>query len=403
MIEQRLRGGAPLEAVVADMLDGLPASLWPRPCKRIRDWQQHGQPLSGNTGAYNQARQALPVSVVEQSCDHISEQLQARMAGVGPDAPAVRAFLIDGTSMRLAHSPAVIQSFPLGSNQYGSAHWPVMRVLVAHDVYTGLALRPHWGPMNGPDAVSEQQLLESVVGLLPDGAAIISDRNFGVFSAAWAGQQTGHPVLLRLTEARARRLAGGTLEDGIDRPVAWKPSRDDRRSHPSLPTEASVEGRLIVCRVPQDRGGAFLLMLFTTLPHSVEELLALYGQRWNIETDVRTLKKQLRLDQLTSITSEMVAKEIEMSIAAYNLVRAVICLAAEQTGIPPRGYSFSRVRRTIEIFAPKIHAATDPPQAERLFDRMMYFVRQAKLPRRRRPSYPRVAWNRGEKFPHPRR
>ncbi len=90
-----------------------------------------------------------------------------------------------------------------------------------------------------------------------------------------------------------------------------------------------------------------------------------------------------------------------MGIAAYNLVRAVTCLASEQSGIPPRGYSFSKVRRIVETFTPLVVAAADSQQAKRAFDQMMQYVQQAKLPRRRyrRHAYPRQVWNRGEKFP----
>jgi hypothetical protein len=67
---QRLLGAAPLEAAVLDLLRDLPAGFWPNPCERVRDWQQSGKPISGNTAAYNHARQKLPSSsVVEQSCD----------------------------------------------------------------------------------------------------------------------------------------------------------------------------------------------------------------------------------------------------------------------------------------------------------------------------------------------
>ena len=62
--------------------------------------------------------------------------------------------------MRMAHTPSLIEQFPPPSNQHGAGHWPVVRVLVAHDLRTGLAMRPEWGPMSGPNAVSEQQLLE---------------------------------------------------------------------------------------------------------------------------------------------------------------------------------------------------------------------------------------------------
>jgi hypothetical protein len=282
LVVQRLYGGAPLETAVLELLSGLPAEFWSRPCKRIRDWRERGKPLSSHTGAYNQARQALPLLVVQQSCDRIFEELSARMIPSSGE-PAMRAFVLDGTSMRMAHTPSLTESFPPSSNQHGPWHWPVARVLVAHDLRTGLAMRPEWGPMSGPDAVSEQRLLETALGRLPRGATVIGDANFGVFSVACAAQQAGHPMLLRLTAVRAQHLAGEALTDGMDRVIVWRPTREDRRSHPELPEDACVRGRLIVCQVQPDNGAEpFLLALFTSLPSPTQELLDLYGQRWKI-------------------------------------------------------------------------------------------------------------------------
>lgn len=399
LIWQRLHGAAPLEAAVLDLLQDLPACLWPKPCKRMQDWQQSGKPVSGHTAAYNQARQKLPLSVVEQSCDRIFDQLMARMAPAGA-AVSRRAFVLDGSSMRLAYSPALAERFPPASNQHGESHWPVMRVLVAHDLQTGLAMRPEWGPMYGADAVSEQQLLETSIDRLPADATVIGDCNFGVFSVAWTASQKQYRVLLRLTLQRAKHLAGEALQDGIDREVTWKPSRVERKSHPHLPADACVKGRLVVSQVAPDNGAApFLLAVFTTLPDPMEQIWKLYGQRWNIETDLRTLKSQLRMEQLCCATPEMAAKEIEMAIAAYNLVRAVICLAAQQSGLPPRDYSFTRAARIVQSFALKIGSATSKQEAKRHFDRMMYFLHQAKLPRRKREPYPRALWGIRKQYP----
>jgi hypothetical protein len=405
LVLQRLHGGASLETAVMEMLRGLPASFWPRPCKRIRQWREEGKPLSSHTGAYNQARQALPLPIVQQSCDRIFQELVGKVDHtLSGDTP--RAFLLDGSSMRMAHSAALCALYPPGSNRHGEGHWPLLRVLVAHDVHTGLAMRPEWGAMHGESAVSEQGLLERAIDRLPEGSTVIGDANFGVFSVAWAGTQHGHPVLLRLTPARAQSLAGEPLRDGIDRPLVWKPSRADRRSHPQLPGDASISGRLIVCQVQPNNGAApFLLALFTTLPWSQTELLELYGRRWAIETDLRTLKATLCLDQLTCSTPDMVAKEIEMGIAAYNLVRAMIALASEQSGIPPRGYSFTKVRRILQTFAPALVEAPNQQAAKRIFDQMIHYVQQSKLPRRKRkrPSYPREVWKRGGTFPNRKR
>lgn len=401
LILQRLHGGVPLQAVVLELLRGLPASFWPRPCKRIRDWQQHGKLPSCHNGAYNLARQALPLLVVQEACDRICNQLLAETEQRSlPTAP--RAFLLDGSSMRLPHTPALCRSYPPGSNQHGKMHFPIVRVLVAHDLFTGIAMRPEFGPMYGSDAVSEQQLLESAINRLPGGSVVIGDANFGVFSVAHAGAQSDHPVVLRLTTVRAQRMAGECLRDDIDRPVVWRPSRCDRRSHPDLPADASVGGRLIVRRVQPNNGGKpFLLYLFTTLTTASDEVLNLYGRRWSIETDLRTLKTTLRLDQLACCTPEMVAKEIDMGIAAYNLIRAVTWLASEQSGIAPRRYSFTTVRRIVEVFAAKLASAPNAQVAKQVFEQMMQCVQQAQLPNRnrKRPSYPRRVWRPHTTYP----
>ena len=403
LVAQRLQGGASLETAVLELLRGLPASFWPKPCKRIRRWRDGGKAPSSNTGAYNQARQALPLSVVERSCDRIFEQLIGKMDPAATPTKR-RAFILDGSSMRTAHSPALCEAYPPGSNQHREGHWPVLRVLVAHDLHTGLAMRPQWGPMHGPNAVSEQKLLERAIDRLPGGSTVIADANFGVFSVVYAATQRQHPVVLRLTHDRARRLAGEALHDGIDIASVWKPSAAERRKYPHLPPDACVSGRLMVRQVQPANGGApFLLALFTTLPSpEQEQVFELYGQRWAIETDLRTLKSTLCLDQLTCSTPDMVAKEIDMGMAAYNLVRALIAAASEQSGVPPRGYSFSKVRKIVQTFAPAIADAPDSETARRIFNQIMHYVQQSKLPRRKRkrPAYPREVWNRGATFPN---
>ena len=405
LIVQRLQPLASLETAVLELLSGSPSSFWPRPCQRVQDWRDGRKSPSSHTGAYNKARQALPLTVVEHSCDQIFQQLTVQMNGTLPTLGA-RAFFVDGTTMRMAHSLALCQVYPPGSNQHGEGHWPLLRMLVAHDLQTGLALRPEWEPMHGPHAVSEQGLVETAIHRLPEGSVVVGDANFGVFSVAYVAAQCEHPVVLRLTLARARHLAGGPLPDHLDRPIVWKPTREDRKSHPDLPPDACVRGRLIARQVqPSNSATPFLLYLFTSLSVSCDEVLNLYGQRWNIETDLRSLKSTLALEQLSCTTPEMVAKELNMAMAAYNLVRAITYIAAERAGIAPRSYSFTRVRNVVEAFTPLVANANSPQEAQKYFDQMMYYVGQAKLPKRnkRRPTYPRAVWGKPKSFPHRRK
>jgi hypothetical protein len=400
MILQRLSGGT-LETAVLELLRTLPREFWVQPCKRLQarseDWKTK---LSSNTGSYNQARQELPLTIVEQSGDRAFLQLIEQF---GKPAAAKRdAFFVDGSTMRMPHSDELRAQYPPARNQKGESHWPLLRIVVAHDLYSGLAMRPQWGPANGDHAVSEQRLLEQAIDRLPAGCVVVGDANFGVFSVAHAATQRGHPVVLRLTMSRAKALAKAALRDGMDLRIRWEPSPHDRRKHPELPADAYVEGRLIV-RQAQPSNGAkpFLLALFTTLKDEADSVIELYGYRWNIETDLRSLKTTLRLDQLNSTTPKMVTKEIDIGILAYNLVRAVTCVAAQKAGLKPRQFSFTRVRNVINAYAPMIATANDQRQAQQLFEDMMYYVNQAKLPHRhrKRPSYPRASWQKPQTYP----
>ena len=398
MISQRLQAQGTLESAVLELLAGLPGSFWPQPCKRLEQTSEQGGPrVSSETGAYNKARQELSLPVVEQCCDHAFQQL-IEQAGLAPDRRP--AFFFDGTTVRLPHSEELVKDYPPGTNQHGVSHWPLLRMLVAHDLYTGLAVRPQWGPLNGSRAVSEQGLLEQAIDRLPDQAIVAGDANFGVFSVAYAAAQRGHPVLLRLTAARARHLAKGPLQDGTDRRIQWKPSHDDRKSHPELPANACVSGRLIVRRVQPGNGAEpFLLALFTTLEDTPEQALELYGKRWTIETDLRSLKGTLRLEELTCTSMAMVAKEIDVAMLAYNLVRAVMLLTALQAGLEPRVFSFTKVRNVLQAFLPKIATATDEQKAAKLHEDMLYYLSQCKLPQRKRSPYPRGVWPKPKTYP----
>jgi hypothetical protein len=306
--------------------------------------------------------------------------------------------LIDGTTLQLRHETELLEAFPAGHNQHGENHWPLLQLVVFHDVYSGLCLRPSWGPMYGKKAVSEQALAGEALSRLPDDAVVLADRNFGIFYFAWVVQQTGRPMILRLTEKRARKVLRGTPYAGMDRQVVWQASREDRRAHQQLPPEASIKGRLVVSVHPDQPGE--LLYLFTSLDLAYAEVVALYKLRWNVETDLRSLKRTVALHQINSQSADLVEKEILLAVSAYNLIRAVMCLAARRAQVTPRQLSFSFVQTAVEAALPALSSATSQAEYNRQMDRLLGYAAQGKLPQRsHRRSYPRQVWGRGAAFP----
>jgi hypothetical protein len=160
-----------------------------------------------------------------------------------------------------------------------------------------------------------------------------------------------------------------------------------------------VQGRLIAARVGRGKSKPWLY-LFTTLNWPMETIVASYGGRWTIETDLRSLKRTVRLHHMTVKSKEMLDKELLMAVCAYNLVRAVIGLAARKSRIDPRQLSFALVLNVVDCAWPKLVGAATPKQFQREFSRVLKLAAQCTLPKRkRRRSYPRSLWRRGSGFP----
>jgi hypothetical protein len=385
MILQRLSPKGTLATAVNELVQGDVRELL-APCKRVLDGS-----ISSNTGAYSQARQRVPVEAAWRVTQRTFEYLhQLSPQGRLRD----RLFLLDGSSIRLAHSKANLQRYPAAHNQHGDSHWPVLRIGVMHHVTTGLAMAPEFGPMYGQEAVSEQQLAEALIERLPPGSILIADRNFGVFSVAWHAHTCGQAILVRMSEPRATRLLQAQPRIGAEYPVKWHPSREDRRAHPALPAEAEIQGRLIVAQ-----GAKEVLYLFTTLQQPHDLAANLYKERWNIETDLRALKDQVRLHAIEARSPDLVANELYLAVAAYNLIRAVMTEAAAEIKIEPRRLSFSRSRAAFWAFLRAAANIDSFEQFEHHWQLLIRAVRQSKLPVRPGRSAPRVIWSKPQAFP----
>jgi hypothetical protein len=262
MISQRLDRKATLSTAVQQVVQRQPQALLSKH-KRILEGT-----VSCHTGAYSDARQAMPVVVAETVADRMLDHL---MQGRREALPGWnrRVFILDGSSLEMPHTAELVEAYP----PHPKSHWPVLLMLVAQDLTTALAERPCWGPMYGPEAVSEQALTERLLDRLPKHSVLMGDINLGVFSVAFAATQRGHDALVRLQPNRAGVVGRGlSLQPGLDQQVCWRPSNYERKRHPHLPADACVPGRLIVQRVTASDGSSVTLFLFTTLQLTVEQL-----------------------------------------------------------------------------------------------------------------------------------
>ena len=392
MIVQRLHHIGTLAAAVQLLIQGAAGPLLQN-CRRVQK-----RCISSRTGGYCLARLKLPTILCRQVGREMIEQLR-KLLGL-EDQQEPRIYLLDGSSLELEHSLELVRNYPPAQNQHGVSHWPVLKMVVLHELQSGLAEEPSWGPMYGSKAVSEQGLATLAMDRLPAGSVILGDRNFGVLWVVYEAHQRGLGVLLRLTKVRAQKLWAGPIDREGERVVEWRASRWDGGKKHRVQKEASVSGRLIAVRVGRGRSKQWLYF-FTTLDWPVEKIVKLYACRWNIETDLRSLKRTVRLHHIQVKSQDMLEKELLMAVAAYNLVRAVICLSARKSRVDPRQLSFALVLNVVDCAWQKLAKASNPKQFDDEFQRVLDLAAQCTLPKRKgRRSYPRMLWRRQPGFPY---
>lgn len=399
LIFQRLSFDGALSAVVKDLRAGGADRLGRRGRKLSRRLR------STRTGAYNLARQRLPLALLRAALAELGARL-SQMIGYDP-APARapgpdrrRRQLLDGSTLEMLATATLTAAFPPARNQHGASDWCVMRILVGFCAKSGAVLSACCGPVQQSEQAMAWSLMEC-------GAAFtvwIGDRNFGVWSVVAQSKRFHQDVVVRLTQARARRLCGGQpMASGEDRLVDWIPTRHDK-SPPGLERKA-VSGRLVYVRL--NKGGQDIdLWLFTTLPagdYPVALLVQWYGQRWQAELHFRSVKTQLKMTELDVCSPQMARKEFYAGLLAYSLVRAVMWAAGERLEQKIQAISFSEARRVVlsRLAEWGRRYRSGAGNARRWVRLLVAEVTRQTLPRRRkeRPTEVRRVRHRRQKFP----
>jgi len=382
---QRLGGGKSMTAIIKDVLtynrDLLPDN------KRVREGT-----LSESSGAYSEARKRLPIETVRAFAERVSQSLidQSPTSFAGR-----RTFIIDGTTVTLSPTSSLRDAYPPATNQHGETVWPVLMLMVAHELRSGCALIPEFGAMYGPDNTSEARQAAAIGRRIPTGSLILADAGFGIFSVAHSLVQSGHDILLRLTKSRFKSLHRQAERidqtgHGFQYRLTWVPSPKNRQRNRDLPADASLQ--VYLHEVKLENGES--LYLVTTLEVPSETAAEFYGYRYDVEHDIRDMKVSLGIENIRAKSDEMVQKELLCSLVAYNLVVELRREAAKVAKVKPRRLSFTRVWTTMQVYLLQQPPCSAPEWLER-YERAVRSAANTKLPIRSGRNYPRQA--------HPRR
>jgi hypothetical protein len=293
---------------------------------------------------------------------------------------------VDSTTLRVPDSPENRAHFGGQNTRWDSTSgYPLARLA------TLMALRSHMlaGARFGALGTHETILAEEMWPLIPDHSLAIVDRGF--FSARiLIGFERGGIGRHWLTRAR-RDLASLRIErlGAGDELVELKVSKEARAKDPSMPDT----WRMRAIRY-QRRGFKPQLLLTSMLDprrFPVDEIVALYHERWEIELGYNEVKRVMlaREETTRSRSPQGVAQELWALALAYNLVRFEVERVAAEAGVPPVRVSFIAALRFIE----SAFRRWDVESAGRLPERLRHLrddVSHYILPKRRQRSYPRA-------------
>jgi hypothetical protein len=140
--------------------------------------------------------------------------------------------------------------------------------------------------------------------------------------------------------------------------------------------------------------------LLDPVAYPADKLRALYAKRWNIELHFDQIKTTLGLDVLTCKHPEMIEKELQIRLIAYNLVRALMQKAALLHDVPLDRISFKGALDTLRHFGQAIHACSrkDLKKQSELIDQMLARIAKDLVPSRPNRIEPRAIKRRHKNF-----
>jgi hypothetical protein len=345
---------------------------------------------STNTGDYCAARAKLSVdairellSLVDRNTLHVGS---SKWLWEGRHAK-----LVDGFTATMADTPENQAAFPQVKKQKPGVGFPILRACIILSLATACVTDAAIGPYCGKET-GETALLREMPGSFASGDIAVFDRHYSSYMTLALLMIQGVDVCTRMHHLRkhskkVKRLGKNDYLAIWDRPQ--RPGWMDPTTYDRIPKTLTL--RVITysitspgCRVKKLTAVTSLLDSET---YSSEKIAELYGHRWNVELDIRDIKQTLNLDHMRCKTPQRVRLEFYTTLLAYNLVRQVICQAADFHGVLPRRISFTRTCEYLLAFWPQLALGQFSPKT---LEKILTQIASLKIPDRPNRIEPRV-------------
>lgn len=329
-----------------------------------------------------------------------SGQCWARRSARDDTFLGLKIYGVDGTTLRVADSPANAEYFGYTHSKNGESAYPLVRLV------TLMALRSHViaAAAFGPYGSGELHYASQLWAQLEDDTVTVLDRGF--LSAALllgiCGSGTNRHWLTRAKSSTdfivVKKLGPA---DAI---VEMQVSKEARCKDPSLPRVWQARA------ITYQRAGFSTQTLLTSLTddrkYAAAHVVALYHERWELELGYDELKTVMldRQETIRSKSPKMVEQELWGILLAYNLVRLEMLRVSELVRVPAVRISFVMTLRLVCDEWSWSNISRSPGAIPRHIRDMHQNLSRFVLPERRpERTYPRAVKIKMTNYPRKRR
>jgi hypothetical protein len=311
--------------------------------------------VAGKSGI-SQARTRLSWEPLQQLHDELIQPIAVK-GTKGAWYRQWRLVSLDGSTLDVADEKVNEDAFGRPAASRGSSAFPQIRFVSLVENGTHVLFGSQ---MNGY-ATGEITLAKAVIPRLQQGMLCLADRNFFGFELWKQARATGADLLWRIKK-NLRLECEKRLPDGSYLSRIYPSERDWRHK-----TDGIVV-RVIDYELDGVTDAEPIYRLVTTiLGHEkapASELVALYHERWEIETALDELKTHLRGAKvvLRSKTPDLVRQEFYGFMMAHFAIRGLMHEAALKANADPDHLSFLHAVRVVRRKLPVYNAI--PPSAE---------------------------------------
>ena len=239
-------------------------------------------------------------------------------------------FIVDGSSVSMPDTPKNQHLYPQPPTQAPGIGFPLAHITVLLSLATGachdLEMAPYQGKGTGEKSLFRPCMTPSVLGML------FSPMRCSTTTSSCGNYSNARSTSWLVFSTRRGHSDRGKQPRGGHRCLA--PSQQTTRHGgsdiPQLPEELRHAIGIRGCS-RQEQPCQQFKVLTTMLNVSVDaqQIGDLFERRWEGEVDIRSIKCTMQMEILRCKTPEMVHKEIWTHLLAYNLLRTVMSVAAE--------------------------------------------------------------------------